>query len=257
MLQRREFLKKVSLGYGAVTLSSIVPAFSNSMFKSSQSLIVHVSKPEFLSKISNNILLQNPFADKIILCTFSADFLQEAIDTKSNSKEIDALLYSNELRNYSMDLDSNSILKNLPFVNSDFQPTESEAFVQEHLILKKSNLQIGVMGFILSDLKTSFFEVVEKMNKKAKELRNVFGCDMVYCLTDDFGLETQKLSTIDFAEATEGIDQFFSSTTKASRLYVAANKNKEEVFISLSNVNEKEQGVLTLERKDFRDFELG
>lgn len=67
MLQRREFLKKVSLGCGAVSLSSFVPAFSNSMFKSSQSFIVHVSKLDFLDKISNNIFLQNPFADKIIL----------------------------------------------------------------------------------------------------------------------------------------------------------------------------------------------
>lgn len=183
--------------------------------------------------------------------------MQEARNTNSNSKEIDALLYSNELKNYIKDLDSNSILKNLPFVNSDFQPRESDSFVQEHIILKKSNLKIGVMGFILSDLKTRSFELIEKMNKKAIELKNEFGCDKVYCLTDDFGLETQKLSAIDFAEATEGIDQFFSSTTKSSRLYVAVNKNKEEVFFSLSNVNEREQGVLTLERKDFRDFELG
>ncbi|MBN3582286.1 hypothetical protein JYB64_07785 [Algoriphagus aestuarii] len=256
MICRREFLKKVSLGSGAISFSSGFPAFSNSIFGSSQSLIVHASDRVFSSNLSNRLVSQNLFAEKIILGTFSTDILLDRENSKVNSNGIDGLLYSKEWRNHLINSEPGLSLRNLPFVNSHLDLSEEEGFVRKHIILKKSNLKIGLMGFIAESFESDTVKLIEELNKKANDLKVDFGCDKVYCLTDSFGQNSIDHSIYELVGATENIDYFFSTSTKSSRLCIAPNKNNEEVLISLSNLKEKEQGIMTLERKNFKDFTL-
>ncbi len=256
---RREFLKKMSISLGAVSLPGIgfASAFSHNNLAYEQ--ILQVGGNSLESAKTGYLLGSTRAINRLVLTTLTPSDISNKSIVQLNKIGINAMLYGGDWVQKLGSSDSgNTPISSLPFVNSNFSSQEMLKSISSHLIFSSSTIKIGVMGIGFGEKGQSISGTIEKMNQVAFHLKNDLGCDEVYCLADNPNPYFQFFSLKDLASASLNINQFYGSDSlkQQSELHVMQNQDKHQVLLTIANPNAEKQSVVSVREGRFSGFQL-
>lgn len=136
---------------------------------------------------------------------------------------------------------------NFPFLcsNYDFKNTPIDGLTQEHLIINKGKIKVGVFGVgvelkgLVPDKKfgeTGYLNPIEIAQDKASELKKA-GCDLIICLSHlGYEYEGQKVSDRALARATKDIHLIIGGHTHTFLEKPTEEKNIEGKTVLINQV---------------------
>ncbi len=256
---RREFLKKMSISLGAVSLPGIgfASAFAQNNLAYEQILQVGGNSLECANK--GNFLASTRPINSLVLTTLTPSDISNKSIVQLNKIGINAMLFGGDWVRELGSSDSGNIpIGSLPFVNSNFSSQEMPESVFRHLIFSSSNRKIGVMGIGFGEKGQRISGTIETMNQVAFHLKNDLGCDEVCCLADNPNPYFQFFSLKDLASASLYIDQFFGSDSQKelSQLLVMKNNDAHQVLLTIAHPKAEKQSVVSIQEGRFSGFQL-
>lgn len=244
-MNRRKFVRNLSLGTGALVLSA--PSFSQSLFtkKTQKITILHTNDthsnidpfPDNHSKFPgmggvakrHALIQQIRQEEEHVLLLDSGDIFQGTPYFNLFNGVLEMKLMSElgydaaTMGNHDFDIGLEGFKNakqyaNFPFLcaNYDFSETILNGETQRYTLFSKGGLKIGVfgigvelMGLVPSDkfAKTKYLDPIITANELAKELKNK-GCDLIICLSHlgyDYA-DTSKVSDRKLAKLSSHID---------------------------------------------------
>jgi hypothetical protein len=256
---RREFLKKMSISLGAVSLPGIGFASAFSQNNLAYEQILQVGGNSLVSANTGYFLSSTRSMNRMVLTTLTPSDISNESIVQLNKIGINAMLFGGDwVKKLDSSDSDNTPIGSLPFVNSNFSSHEMPESVSSHLIFSSSNRKIGVMGIAFGEKGQSISGTIEKMNQVAFHLKNDLGCDEVYCLTDNPNPYFQFFSLKDLASASLNINQFYGSDSlkQQSELHVMQNQDKHQVLLTIANPKAEKQAVVSVQEGRFSDFQL-